>query len=104
MLGYDKFLPSSNGVDACEGAVKVARKWGYNVKGVEYNKANVVLMKNCFWGRSISACGGSDDPNRYEGFGPYSDGFPLVPFNNVDAIEEYFENDPNVCGIMIEPI
>lgn len=104
LLGFDKFLPSSTGVEACESACKVARRWGYVVKGVEPDKASIVMAKRCFWGRSITACSGSDDPTRYTNFGPMTPGFPLVPFNDVPAIEEYFQKDPNCVGIMLEPI
>jgi len=86
-LNFDKFLPSSSGVEACESAVKVARKWGYVKKGVEHNKATVVMAKGCFWGRSITACSGTDDPQRYTNFGPFTPGFPLVEFNNLAQIE-----------------
>lgn len=79
----DKFLPSSSGVEACESACKVARKWGYVKKGVEENMASIVVANGCFWGRSITACSGSDDPTRYENFGPYTPGFPLVDYNDL---------------------
>jgi ornithine--oxo-acid transaminase len=66
LLGYDKFLPSSSGVEACESACKLARRWGYVVKGVEKDKASILMMNGCFWGRSIAACSGSDDYSRYK--------------------------------------
>jgi ornithine--oxo-acid transaminase len=90
LLGYDKFLPSSTCVEACESACKVARRWGSTVKGVEHDKASIVMMKNNFWGRSITASGGCDDPQRYTNFGPFTPGFPLVSYNNVEEIEQYF--------------
>ena len=104
LLGYDQFCPSNGGVEACESAVKLARRWGYEVKGVEDNKANVLMANNNFWGRSICAAGGCDDPLRYRAFGPYGDGFPLVPYNDVPAIEEYLKHDPNCVAVMLEPI
>jgi len=104
LLGYDKFLPSSTGVEACESACKLARRWGYVVKGVEHDKASIVMANGCFWGRSITASGGCDDPQRYNNFGPFTPGFPLVPYDDVDAIETYFKSDPNCVGIMLEPI
>tara|TARA_B110000285_G_C15011391_1_gene556633 strand:- start:302 stop:970 length:669 start_codon:yes stop_codon:yes gene_type:complete len=104
LVGYDKFLPSSSGVEACESACKLARRWGYVVKGVEHDKASVIMMKNNFWGRSITASGACDDPTRYTNFGPFTPGFPLVAYNDVDAVEAYFKEDPNCVGIMIEPI
>jgi len=104
LLGYVKFLPSSTGVEACESACKRARRWGYVVKGVEHDKASIVMANGCFWGRSITASGGCDDPQRYNNFGPFTPGFPLVPYDDVDAIETYFKSDPNCVGIMLEPI
>jgi len=104
LLGFDKFLPSSTGVEACESACKVARRWGYVVKGVEHDKASIVMANGCFWGRSITASGGCDDPQRYNNFGPFTPGFPLVPYDDVDAIEAYFKSDPNCVGTMLEPI
>ena len=88
LLGYDKFMPANGGCEGCEGAVKAARRWGYTVKGVESNKATVIMAKNNFWGRSITASGASDDPFRYKDFGPYTDAFPLVEFNNLKALED----------------
>jgi ornithine--oxo-acid transaminase len=104
ILGFDKFLPSNSGVEACESAIKVARRWGYVVKGVEHDRASVILMKGNFWGRSITASGACDDESRYNNFGPFTPGFPLVNYNNIDEIEAHMKNDPNCCAIMIEPI
>ena len=83
-MGYDKFLPSSSGVEACESACKVARRWGYDVKGIPDNQASIIMSNNNFWGRSITASGGCDDPIRYERFGPFTPGFPLVDYDNIE--------------------
>lgn len=83
LLGFDKYLPSSSGVEACESACKLARRWGYVVKKVEPNKASILMANGCFWGRSITACSGSNDYDRYANFGPLTPGFPLVDYNNV---------------------
>jgi ornithine--oxo-acid transaminase len=104
LLGFDKFLPSSSGVEACESACKLARRWGYVVKGVENDKASIIMAKGCFWGRSITASGGSSDPKRYTNFGPFTPGFPLVNFNDVNAIEEELKRDKNCVAVMLEPI
>lgn len=104
LLGFDKFLPSSGGVEACEAACKLARRWGYVHKKVEHDKASIIMANGCFWGRSITAAGGSSDPQRYTNFGPFTPGFPLVDFNDVPAIENYLKSDPNCVGIMLEPI
>lgn len=104
-LGYDKFLPMNAGVEAAETAVKLARRWGYVKKGIPKDKAECVVMEGNFWGRSITASGACDDPARYEGFGPFTPGFPLVPFNDLAAIKKKFEADgPNICAILLEPI
>uniref|UniRef100_A0A7S3IZG9 Ornithine aminotransferase n=1 Tax=Euplotes harpa TaxID=151035 RepID=A0A7S3IZG9_9SPIT len=103
-FGYDKILPSNSGVEACESAVKLARRWGYVVKGVPENKAEVLFPNGCFWGRSITAISGCDDPMRYEKFGPFTPGFPLVPYNDLDALEKMLESHPNIVAYMTEPI
>lgn len=103
-FGYDKLLPSSSGVEACESAVKLARRWGYVVKGVPDGKAEVLFPKGCFWGRSIAAISGCDDPSRYAGFGPLCPGFPLVEYNNLEALEKVLSENPNIVAYMLEPI
>lgn len=86
LLGYDKYLPASSGVEACEAAVKLARKWGYTVKGVEDDRASVIMVNGCFWGRSITACGNTSNQAIAKNFGPHTPGFPLVPYNDVAAV------------------
>ena len=103
-LGYDKFLPASGGAEACETAVKAARRWGYYVKGVEDDKASVIMAINNFWGRSITGSGACSDPMRYKHFGPYTPGFPLAAYNSISAIREQLDADKNCVGIMLEPI
>lgn len=104
LFGYDKMIPMNSGTEACETAVKVARKWGYTVKKVEKNKAEVITANNCFWGRTIAAISGCDDPIRYEGFEPKAPGFSMVPFNDPDALEAKLKSNPNIVGFMVEPI
>jgi ornithine--oxo-acid transaminase len=104
LLGYDKFLPSSSGVEACESACKVARRWGYEVKNVRDNEAQIVMARNNFWGRSITASGACDDPSRFKHFGPFTPGFPLVPYGDIQALENYLKFDQNVVAVMFEPI
>lgn len=104
LLGYDKFLPSSTGVEADESACKVARRWGYVVKGVEADKASILFPNGNFWGRSITASGACDDPQRYTNFGPFTPGFPLVNYNDADAVEAHLKIDPNCVAICLEPI
>lgn len=103
-FGYDKMLPMNTGVEAGETAVKLARRWGYNVKGVPKNQAKVVFAEGNFWGRTMAAISSSQDPSSYEGFGPYMPGYLFVPFNDVDALEKMLRSDPNIVAFMVEPI
>ena len=103
LFGFDKLLPMNTGIEACETAIKLARKWGYNVKGIPENEAVVLFAEENFWGRSIAACSSSSDPECYTGFGPFTPGFDLVPFDNLAMLEEKLKN-PNVCAFMVEPI
>lgn len=103
LFGFDKLLPMNTGVEACETAVKLARKWGYEVKGIPENQAIVLFAEENFWGRSIAACSSSSDPSCYTNFGPFTPGFDMVPFNNLAALEEKLA-DPNICAFMVEPI
>lgn len=103
LLGYDKVLPMNTGVEGGETAVKLARKWAYEVKGIEKNKAKVIFAEGNFWGRTLAAVSSSTDPDCYEGYGPYMPGFEIVPYNNISALEKALE-DPNVCAFMVEPI
>lgn len=103
LFGYDKILPMNTGVEGGETAVKLARKWAYNVKGVAKNKARIVFVENNFWGRTLAAVSTSSDPDCYEGFGPYVPGFDVIAYNNLKALEKAV-SDPNVCAFMVEPI
>tara|TARA_B100000927_G_scaffold289719_1_gene286871 strand:+ start:913 stop:2124 length:1212 start_codon:yes stop_codon:yes gene_type:complete len=102
-FGYDKVLPMNTGVEGGETANKLARKWGYLKKGIPKNKARIIFAKGNFWGRTLAAISSSDDPLSYEGFGPYMPGYDLIPYNNLEALEEEFK-DPNVAAFMVEPI
>ena len=100
---YDKVLPMNTGVEGGETANKIARKWGYEVKGIEENKAKIIFVNGNFWGRTLAAISTSDDPLSYKGFGPYMPGYETIPYNDLDAVEESFK-DKNVCAFMVEPI
>lgn len=102
-FGYERMLPMNSGVEACESAVKLARRWGYDVKGIEENKAKIVFVEGNFWGRSIAAVSASTDPSSYKGFGPYVPGFEVIPYNDLNALAQALE-DPNVAAFMCEPI
>lgn len=104
LFGYDKVLPMNSGVEAGETAVKLSRKWAYEVKGVPKDQATVVFANQNFWGRSLAAVSSSTDPDCYNNFGPYMPGFKLVPYNNLAALEAVFQQDPNVAAFMVEPI
>ena len=102
-FGYDKVLPMNTGVEGGETALKLARRWAYDVKGVEKNKAKVVFAKGNFWGRTLAAISSSNDPSSFEGFGPFLPGFELIEYNNLNALEEAIK-DPNTAAFMVEPI
>lgn len=104
LFDYDKILPTNTGVEAGETAIKLVRSWGYKVKKIPDGKASVVFANDNFWGRSIAALSSSTDPTAYEDFGPYTPGFYNVPYNNLSKIQELFEEDRNICAIMLEPI
>jgi ornithine--oxo-acid transaminase len=100
---YDKVLPMNTGVEGGETANKLARKWGYEVKGIEENKAKIIFAHGNFWGRTLAAISTSDDPLSYKGFGPYMPGYETIPYNDLAALEKSFQ-DKNVCAFMVEPI
>ena len=102
-FGYDKVLPMNTGVEGGETAVKLARKWGYTVKGIEENKAVIIFVEGNFWGRTIAAISSSTDPSSYTGFGPFLPGYKIIPYNNLEALEAALQ-DKNVCAFMFEPI
>jgi ornithine--oxo-acid transaminase len=102
-FGYDKVLPMNTGVEGGETAIKLARRWGYNVKGIAENKAKIIFAEGNFWGRTLAAISSSTDPSSFKGFGPYMPGFGLVPYNNLVALEEALK-DKEVAAFMVEPI
>jgi ornithine--oxo-acid transaminase len=103
LFGYNKVLPMNSGVEAGETAVKLARKWAYERKGVPENAAKVVFAKNNFWGRSLAAVSSSTDPLSYRNYGPYMPGFDIVPYNDLVSLEKSIA-DPNTAAFMVEPI
>lgn len=102
-FGYDKVLPMNTGVEGGETAIKLARRWAYVKKGVAENKAKIIFAEGNFWGRTLAAISSSTDPSSYQNFGPFMPGFEIVPYNNVTALEEAFQ-DKNVAAFMVEPI
>ena len=103
LFGYDKVLPMNTGVEGGETANKLARKWGYMKKGIEENKARIIFANGNFWGRTLAAISSSDDPVSYKGFGPYMPGYDLIPYNDLNALENELK-DPSVAAFMVEPI
>jgi ornithine--oxo-acid transaminase len=102
-FGYDKILPMNTGVEAVETALKLCRKWAYKVKGVEENQAKIIFASANFHGRTLGVISASTDPDSTGGFGPYMPGFIIIPYNDLDALEEAMQ-DPNVAGFIVEPI
>jgi len=102
-FGYDKVLPMNTGVEGGETAIKLARRWGYNVKGIAENKAKIIFAEGNFWGRTLAAISSSTDPSSFKGFGPFMPGFGLVPYNDLVALEEAIK-DADVAAFMVEPI
>jgi ornithine--oxo-acid transaminase len=102
-FGYDKVLPMNTGVEGGETAIKLARRWGYNVKGISENNARIIFAEGNFWGRTLAAISSSTDPSSFKGFGPFMPGFGLVPYNDLTALENELK-DANVAAFMVEPI
>jgi ornithine--oxo-acid transaminase len=102
-FGYDKVLPMNTGVEGGETAVKLCRKWAYEVKGVPTNQAKIIFVEGNFWGRTLGAISSSTDPSSTKGFGPYMPGYQIIPYNDLEALTEALK-DPNVAGFMVEPI
>ena len=86
-FGYDKVLPMNTGVEGGETAIKLARRWGYTVKGIETNQAKIIFAEGNFWGRTMAAISSSTDPSSYKDFGPFMPGFEIVAYNDLAALE-----------------
>ncbi|MEM6772782.1 MAG: ornithine--oxo-acid transaminase, partial [Bacteroidota bacterium] len=102
-FGYDRVLPMNTGVEGGETALKLCRKWAYEVKGVPQNEAKVIFVAGNFWGRTLAAISSSTDPSSTTNFGPFLPGYEIIPYNDLEALREALE-DPNVAGFMVEPI
>lgn len=102
-FGYDKVLPMNSGAEGDETALKLCRKWAYEKKGIADNEAKIIVCDGNFHGRTITIISMSTDPDSYKGFGPYTPGFIIVPYNDIPALEKALE-DPNVAGFLVEPI
>ena len=102
-FGYDKVLPINTGVEAVETAMKLARKWGYEKKGIPTNKAVIIMVEGNFHGRTLGVISGSTDPDSTTGFGPFLPGLKIIPYNDTKALAEAVK-DTNVAGFLVEPI
>ena len=89
-FGYDRILPMNTGVEGGETAIKLARRWAYDVKGVPADQARVLFAGNNFWGRTLAAISSSSDPTAYKGFGPYMPGFSSVRYDNLEEVCKRF--------------
>ncbi|NQU33733.1 MAG: ornithine--oxo-acid transaminase [Bacteroidetes bacterium] len=103
LFGYDKVLPMNTGAEADETALKLCRRWAYDVKGIETDMAKIIVCANNFHGRTISIISMSTDPESKAGFGPYTPGFIVIPYNDLNALKNALE-DTNVAGFLVEPI
>lgn len=102
-FGYDKVLPMNTGVEAVETALKLARRWAYDVKGVEPNKAKIIVCAENFHGRTLNVISFSTDPSAKNHFGPFMPGYEVIPFNDLPALQNALQ-DKNVAAFLVEPI
>ena len=103
-FGFDKVLPMNTGAEAVETALKICRKWAYEVKGIDENEAEVIVCKNNFHGRTTTIISFSNDPVARKHFGPFTNGFLKIEYDNLKELETVLENRPNVAGFLVEPI
>ncbi|WP_298144820.1 ornithine--oxo-acid transaminase [Flavobacterium sp.] len=103
-FGYDKVLPMNTGAEAVETALKICRKWAYEVKKLPENSAQIIVCDGNFHGRTTTIISFSGDTNARKNFGPYTEGFIRIPYNDAAALENALANNPNVAGFLVEPI
>jgi len=103
-FGYDKLLPMNTGAEAVETGLKLCRKWAYEKKGIPENEAQIIVCKNNFHGRTTTIISFSNDPIARKNFGPFTNGFIKIDYDNLTALEEALENNKNVAGFLVEPI
>lgn len=102
-FGFDKILPMNTGAEAVETAIKITRKWGYEVKKIQDNQAKIVVCENNFHGRTTTIISFSNDPDARNNFGPFTQGFIRIPYNDIYALRDALK-DPHVVGFLVEPI
>ena len=103
-FGFDRLLPSNTGAEAVEAAIKITRKWGYTVKGIQENKAEIIVCAQNFHGRTSTIISFSSDPGSKQSFGPHAPGFITIPYDDIDALEAVLQTNPNIAGFLVEPI
>ncbi len=105
LFGFDKVLPMNSGAEAVETAVKLARKWAYEKKGVADNHAKIVVCENNFHGRTTTIVSFSNDPEAHHNYGPFTPGFIKIPYSDIDALKKVFETEAeNIAAFLVEPI
>ncbi|MDQ1160531.1 ornithine--oxo-acid transaminase [Chryseobacterium sp. SORGH_AS 447] len=105
LFGFDKVLPMNSGAEAVETAVKLARKWSYEVKGIAENAAKIVVCENNFHGRTTTIVSFSNDPDANQNYGPFTPGFIKIPYNDLTALEEVLSRESeNIAAFLVEPI
>ncbi len=103
-FGFDKLLPMNSGAEAVETAIKLARKWAYENKGIPENKANIIVAEGNFHGRTTTIISFSNDPEARDHFGPYTPGFTKIPYDDLNALEEAIKANPETIAFLVEPI
>jgi len=103
-FGFDKVLPMNTGAEAVETALKVCRKWAYEVKGIPENQAQIIVCENNFHGRTTTIISFSNDETARKNFGPFTDGFIKIEYDNLEALEKALESSKNIAGFLVEPI
>ena len=103
LFGFDKVLPMNTGVEAVETAIKLCRKWAYEVKGIKEGKAKIIVCEGNFHGRTSTVISFSNDPLARKNFGPYMPGFISIPYNDINALEKALD-DKDIAGFLVEPI
>lgn len=103
-FGFDKVLPMNTGAEAVETAIKLCRKWAYEVNGIEENKAKIIVCENNFHGRTTTIISFSNDEDARKNFGPFTPGFLKIPYDNLEALEETLKSEKNIAGFLVEPI
>ena len=103
-FGFDKVLPMNTGAEAVETAIKITRRWAHKVKGIPENKAKIIVCENNFHGRTTTIISFSNDPTARQHFGPYTDGFIKIPYDDSNALQKVLETHSDIAGFLVEPI